>query len=116
MVYAWTSKPTKLVLFIDRLLSHVALRFDLPIHSVTHVLRIGVGHSILAKNRIETADPVPGQICRGGLCLRSLPSILRWTTNGEVQRTGLACPEAWSKARSGLVPPREDDPGPQGLL
>src|ERR1700690_1772812 len=56
IVSAWTSKPTNFILFIDRLLSHVALRCDLPIHSVTHGLRIGAGRSIVttAESSIST--------------------------------------------------------------
>src|SRR3989442_14039216 len=37
--------------FIDRLLSHVALRYvGLPTRSVTYALRIGVGRSILTRS------------------------------------------------------------------
>src|SRR5437879_3471504 len=50
IVALWTSSPTQMYLCIDRLLSHVALRYGLvlPIRSVTYVtLRIGAGRSIV---------------------------------------------------------------------
>src|ERR1700690_3014342 len=59
IVSAWTSKPTNFILFIDRLLSHVALRCDLPIHSVTHGLRIGAGRSIVTTGNKEPQNPKP---------------------------------------------------------
>src|ERR1700690_360666 len=58
IVSAWTSKPTNFILFIDRLLSHVALRCDLPIHSVTHGLRIGAGRSIVTTGEKATATEI----------------------------------------------------------
>src|SRR2546428_5957086 len=52
-VSAWTSIATNLIsFFIDRLLSHVALRYvGLPTRSVTYALRIGAGRSILTRRR-----------------------------------------------------------------
>src|SRR3989441_7156651 len=76
-VSAWTSIATNLIsFFIDRLLSHVALRYvGLPTRSVTYALRIGVGRSILTR---DAAQPMQNQPAVAGAgSSKHLNSLLR---------------------------------------
>src|SRR5258707_14180050 len=60
IVSAWTSKPTNFILFIDRLLSLVALYCLSSDSQHNPRLRIGAGHSILTKVIRPESGPESG--------------------------------------------------------
>src|SRR2546428_4254899 len=85
-VSAWTSIATNLIsFFIDRLLSHVALRYvGLATRSVTYALRIGAGRSILTRMPVRlpgTGDPAPGLPAPRGTCRLSTQELNRFAVD-----------------------------------
>src|SRR6202008_56454 len=65
IVSAWTSKPTNFTLFIDRLLSLVALYCRSSDSQHNPRLRIGAGHSILTSLSEKSRD-----FWQGGSCVQ----------------------------------------------